>query len=140
MKKLFSFLLPALYKMLCHFSIAFSGIMLTFWSFMRESSYINYERIEIFAVFALIFGISSIIFAIPKLPVALKALLHFVVGITAFLSTFVSDGEASTNQMFILAVVFTAVYAVIFGLSVLLKALSRSKNEASEEAEIEENV
>ncbi len=125
--------LSVIYKMICHFSIAFSGIILFFWSFMRESGYINYDRLSVFAIFALIFGISSVIFAIPKLPDVLKIALHFIVNTIGFLSTFVSVDGVTQAQAFISGAFFVIVYIVVFALSLLLKKLACKSKSVKED-------
>ena len=131
MKTIFS----ALYRIICHFAIAFSGIILFFWSFMRESGYINYDRISVFFTFAVIFGVSSLIFSLPKLPEMLKTALHFVVNTIGFLSTFVSVEGVTQAQAFIIGAFFVLIYVVISAVIAFGKKLLNRK--AKEDVRVE---
>ncbi len=123
-------ILSALYRAICHFALAFSGIILFFWAFMRTSGYINYDRLSIFATFALIFGISSFIFSIPKLSILLKTAIHFVINTIGFLSTFVAIDGVTQARAFIVGVTFVIIYFAIYFISILLKKLANPKKKA----------
>ena len=125
MKTVFS----ALWRAVCHFSLAFSGIILFFWRFMLDNSLIGLkpESISVFATFALIFGVSSLVFSIPKLPEILKTAIHFIVNTIGFLSTFVAVDGVTQARAFIAGALFVIVYIVIFVLSLVIKRLVNGK-------------
>lgn len=128
-------ILSALWRAICHFSIAFSSIILFFWKFMLDNSLIGLkpESIAVFATFALIFGISSFVFSIPKLPDMLKTAIHFVINTIGFLSTFVAVDGVTQARAFIAGALFVVIYVVIFALSLVIKKLANRN--AKEEKE-----
>lgn len=129
MKKVFS----ALYTALCHFAFAFSGIIIFFWlCFPTHTSYyrIDHSDLTVFFRFALIFGISSLIFALPRnFPYAIKVVLHCIVNVIAFVLTFVTAYGINQMRVFIYAVIFIIVYAVIFGIVKGIGAIAKKLEE-----------
>ncbi|MBR6633028.1 MAG: hypothetical protein IKL05_01860 [Clostridia bacterium] len=121
--------LSALWRAICHFSLAFSGIILFFWRFMLDNSLIGLkpESISVFATFALIFGISSFVFSIPKLTDILKTAIHFVINTIGFLSTFVAVDGVTQARAFIAGALFVVIYLVVFLLSLVFKKLANGK-------------
>ncbi len=119
-------LLSVLYRIICHFSIVFSAIVLFFGKFMSDNQLIGLkpESISVFALFSLIFGLSSLVFVIPKLPAALKKVLHFVINMVGFFSTFITMEGVTQSEAFISAALFVIIYAVVTLLSFLLKKLA----------------
>lgn len=128
MNKLFS----VIYKAICHFSIVFSAIILFFWCFMNAlpsstSKSLDYDKIKFFLIFALIFGVTSLIFAIPKIPEALKVLLHFMINDIAFAYIFPLAVGLSGVRIFLCATLFVLLYAVVFALKKLLEFITKEK-------------
>lgn len=130
-------ILNALYTALCHFSLAFSGIVLFFWSFMKEAQYLDYDRILIFFRFAIIFGVSSLIFAIPKVPYVVKTAIHFVVNTIGFMVTFVTATGISQMRAFVVGALFVVVYVIVFAVTRFFvfveKKLDKKANEEKAE-------
>ncbi len=131
MKKVFSIF----YRALCHFSLAFSGILIFFWAVMKRIQYIDHERtpyidhenISAFLTFAVIFGVTSFIFAIPKLPYVLKVILHFILNAVSFvLNLAVVDGVTPV-RLFVVTALFAVLYFVIFAISKILGTVSNKK-------------
>lgn len=122
MKKVFS----ALYTALCHFALAFSGIIIFFWLFFpTQTSYIDHSNLRVFLTFSVVFGLSSILFALPKAFLyVIKVLLHYLVNVTVFVFTFVNVGGYNEVRAFLAGGLFTVVYAFVFALSRLLKLLA----------------
>lgn len=122
-------ILDALYMAICHFSLAFSGVVLFFWSFMKEAQYLDYDKISIFFRFALIFGVTAFFFAIPKIPYMVKVALHFVVNTVGFIITFISATGISQMRAFVVGALFILAYVVVFaivkGLGALAKRLTK---------------
>lgn len=85
------------------------------------------ESISVFATFALIFGISSFVFSIPKLPEILKTAIHFVINTIGFLSTFVAVDGVTQARAFIAGALFVVIYLVVFLLSLVFKKLVNGK-------------
>ena len=123
-------ILNVLYTVLCHFALSFSGIILFFWSFMKEAQYIDYEKILVFFHFALIFGVASVIFAIPKIPYIVKLSLHFVINTIAFVATFATATGISQMRAFVVGALFVIIYVIVFavvkGLQALAKKLTKN--------------
>lgn len=123
-------ILDVLYTVLCHFALSFSGTILFFWSFMKKAQYIDYENILIFFRFAVIFGIASIIFAIPKIPYIVKVAIHFVVNTIAFVATFATATGISQMRAFVVGALFVIIYvvvlAVVKGLQTIAKKLTKN--------------
>ncbi len=111
-------ILSQLYTALCHFALAFSGIIIFFWlSFPTQTSYIDHSNLTVFFRFALAFGISSVLFALPRnFPYAIKVVLHFIVNAIMFILTIANVGESNQLRTFIVVAFFTFVYAVVFGI------------------------
>ena len=122
-------ILSALYRLLCHTALCFTGILSFFWLFMNDGNnkYISYDNITMFLKFALIFGISSFIDYIPKLPSSLKAFLRFVVNIVSFVFFFVISTEGSQTGKFISAILFILIYSVVLALNLVIKKLTAEK-------------
>lgn len=127
--------LSALYKALCHFSIAFSGIILFLWCFMHGGQYIDYERIQSFLIFALVFGATSFIFALPKIHEVFKIVLHFLFNTVAFIFTFLNSDGMNMTKVFVAVFFFVVLYFAVLVLSRVLKALCRKKAEKAENEE-----
>ena len=123
-------ILNVLYTVLCHFALSFSGIILFFWSFMKEAQYIDYEKILVFFRFALIFGVASVIFAIPKIPYIVRLALHFVINTIAFVATFATATGISQMRAFVVGALFVIIYVIVFavvkGLQALAKKLTKN--------------
>ena len=128
-------ILNALYMVLCHFALAFSGIVLFFWFFMNEAQYIDYEKILVFFRFALIFGITALIFAIPKIPYIVKTALHFVVNTIGFIVTFISATEISQMRAFVVGVFFVVAYVIVFSITRFFVWLGKKLDNKEEKAE-----
>ena len=128
-----------IYRMICHFSMAFSGILLFFWSFMGKTAYIDYERIGLFFDFALIFGISSIVFSLKKLPDIVKIAIHFVANTIGFIVTIMSVA-ASETQAFVVGVVFVLVYIAITSIAYFVKVYLKKLELKASEREKKEDV
>ncbi len=121
-----------LYKALCNFSLVFSAIILFFWGIMASlpsstSKSLDYDKIKFFFIFALIFGVTSLIFAIPKIPAALKVLFHLMVNDIAFAYIFPLAVGPSGKKVFLAATVFILIYAVVFALKKLLEFITKEK-------------
>ncbi len=132
-------ILSVLYRIICHFSIVFSAIVLFFGKFMSDNQLIGLkpESISVFALFSLIFGLSSLVFMIPKLPTALKTVLHFVINMVGFVSTFITMDGVTQSEAFISAALFVIVYAVVSLLAFLLKKLANRTKEEKEDVRAE---
>ena len=126
--------LSILYTALCHFALAFSGIIIFFWlCFPTQTSYIDHSNLTVFCIFAVVFGVSSALFALPKkFPYALKVVLHFIANTAVFVFAFATVNGFNQMRAFISAVIFVIIYAVIFGIKALFGAISR-KLEKTEE-------
>lgn len=118
--------MSALYRALCHFALAFTGIMLFFGKFMTDNSVnsLKPESISIFASFALIFGISSFVEYIPGINRVIKVLIHFAINLVGFFSTFASIDGTTQIRAFVASFVFVIIYAVVYLLSFFLKKLA----------------
>lgn len=124
-------ILNVLYTALCHFALSFSGIILFLWLVMwKESNLLDYEKIEYFLRFSSIFGIASVVFAIPNIPYMVKVLFHFIIVTVAFAFTIVTAVEVTQVRAFFVIAVFVVIYAVIFavvkGLQALAKKLTKN--------------
>lgn len=124
-------ILSQLYTALCHFSLAFSGIIVFFWlCFPTQTSYIDHSNLTVFFRFALAFGVSSVLFALPKkFPYAIKVVLHFIVNIASFVLTFATVNGFNQMKAFISAAIFIIVYAVVFGIVKGIGAISKKLEE-----------
>ena len=131
MKKIIS----TFYILLCHTALYFTGVLSFFWLFMNDGNnkYISYDNITMFLEFSLIFGVSSLIDYIPKLPTVLKAFLRFVVNTVSFVFFFVVSTEGSQTGKFISAILFVVVYVVITALCFIIKKLTADKIQEPEE-------
>lgn len=130
MNKLFSLI----YKAVCNFSLVFSAIILFFWCIMASlpssaSKSLDFEKIKFFFIFALIFGVTSLIFAIPKLPTAIKALFHLMINDIAFAYIFPLAVGLNEIKVFLAATVFIVIYALVFAVKLLLNFISKPKKE-----------
>ncbi len=128
MKKFFSLF----YTALCHFSLAFSGILVFFWSIMKKTQYIDHENISAFLAFAVIFGLSSLLFAIPKIPYFLKVIVHFIVNTANFILNLALVDGITTIRLFIFTALFAVIYFLIFVVVMLFESLAKKAEEKSE--------
>ena len=126
--------LSALYTALCHFALAFSGIIIFFWlCFPTQTSYIDHSNLSVFCRFALVFGISSILFALPKkFPYAIKVVIHFIVNTVAFVFTFGMVNGFNQMRAFITAIIFVIIYVVIFGIRAVFGAIAKKLEKAED--------
>lgn len=132
--------LDALWRVLSHTSIAFTAILLFFWLFMDSGNNdkLYYEYITGFFKFALVFGVSSLVAYIPKMPAVLKIFVRFIINTVAF-TAFVSVlGQGTQNARFVAIILFVAVYVVVTALAVILAKLSRVKVKEDVRAETTE--
>lgn len=121
--------------MVCHFSLAFSGIILFFWTLMKETSYINYDKISVFFRFSVIFGVSSLIFSIPNIPSFIKTVLHLILNTAAFVFTFGAIDGTTEARAFVAGAFFVQIYIIVALVLFFLKKLSSSLNKIKEEEE-----
>ena len=132
-------ILNALYRVLCHTSIAFTAVLFFFWLFMDggNNDKLYYENITEFFKFALVFGVSSLITLIPKMPTVLKVFVRFIVNTVAFTAFISTLGNGTQNARFVAIVLFVLIYAVVTVLAVILGKLADRKpaEKAIEEAE-----
>lgn len=126
MKKIFSLF----YTALCHFSLAFSGILIFFWSIMKKTQYIDHENISSFLTFAVIFGVSSLVFAIPRFPYFLKVIVHFIINTASFVFNLAFVDGITTLRLFIVSVIFALLYFVVFALVKLFEGLANGKKKS----------
>lgn len=116
--------MSTLYRAICHFSIAYSGIILYFSSLMTKTGYIDYDKLTVFLRFSIIFGISSLIFSVPNIPKILKKVLHFIINTIAFMTTFVAVEWATQAQAFVMTAFFAIIYVVISLIALLCRKLA----------------
>lgn len=128
----------AIRRLVCHFSFAFSGIILFFWTLMKETSYINYDKISVFFWFSVIFGVTSLIFSIPKIPTFIKTVLHLILNTAAFVFTFGAVDGTTEARAFVAGAFFVLLYVIIALAIFLLKKLSQRLSEKKEETTEEE--
>ena len=124
MKRTFSII----YRALCHFALAFTGIVLFFGKFLVDEKLdsLKAESISIFAAFSIIFGISSLVFS-TRIPSVLKVVLHFIINSAAFIATFGSGRPAS--QVLVSYALFAIIYFVVLACSVGLNKLIEKSEE-----------
>ena len=128
MKKGFSIF----YRALCHFSLAFSGILVFFWSIMKKTQYIDHENISAFLTFSVIFGVSSLLFAIPKIPYFLKVIVHFIINTANFILNLALVDGITPVRLFIFTALFAVIYFLIFIVVKLLQSLAKKAEKKSE--------
>ncbi|MBE6700508.1 MAG: hypothetical protein E7582_01270 [Ruminococcaceae bacterium] len=122
-----------LYRIICHFSMAFSGMLLFIWSLMKDTSYIDYSKLTTIFTFAVIFGVSSVVFSIPKVPQIVKIAFHFIINTIGFLSTFATVDGVTQMRAFVIGALFVVIYAVITAFVFLIKKLINKSIKKSEE-------
>ncbi len=123
----------AIKRLVCHFSLAFSGIILFFWTLMKETSYINYDKISVFFWFSVIFGATSLVFSIPEIPSFIKTVIHLILNTAAFVFTFGSIDGTTEARAFVAGAFFVLLYVIIALVLSLLKKLSENLNSKKEE-------
>lgn len=121
--------LSALYRVMCHIALSFTAVLLFFWSFMDNgnNAALAYENITEFFKFSLIFGASSLISFIPKLPSPLKTLIHFVINTVSFVVFFTLSHEGSQSAKFIAIIIFVVIYVVVSLAAALIRRVSDKK-------------
>ena len=133
-------ILNALYRVLCHTSIAFTAVLFFFWLFMDSGNNgkLYYEHITEFFKFALVYGVSSLIALIPKMPTVLKIFVRFIVNTVAFTAFISMLGDGTQNARFVAIILFVLVYAVVTAIAVILGKLSdKADRKAAEDVRAE---
>lgn len=124
--------LNSLYRALCHTALAFTAVLFFFWLFMDSGNNdrIYYEDITEFFKFAAIFGLSSFLSVIPKIPAVLKTFLRFIVNTIAFVAFISVLGDGSQNARFVSIVLFVIIYVIVTVTAIVIeKLLNRKTNE-----------
>ena len=122
-------ILSALYRFMCHTALSFTAVLLFFWLFMDNGNNhsLAYEHITGFFKFSLIFGATALITFIPKLPTALKTLLHFIINTVSFVVFFTLAREGTQSAKFIAIIIFVVIYAVVSLAAALLRRVPEKK-------------
>ena len=123
--------LKALSRIISHTAIAFTLSVIFFWVFMSENSNQNaleYEVITMLLKFASVYGFTSLIGMIPKIPQILKTFLHFVINAVSFVIFFEIFTRISHKATaFVVMTLFVIAYAVVTAILLVLNKIADRK-------------
>lgn len=115
--------LNCIYKALSFSGVAFFAIVMFFalFVFNTDTAHFTKETLMNFASFSAFVGIGALVFYIPRLPLFVSAVIHFLISGAGYFAFLLMTLEASTSSIFVGAFVFAAVYIAVFLLVKLLR-------------------
>lgn len=128
------------------------GTSLLFFTVAQIASYIrmdgelgiSFSQYLLFLLFSFVLAGASYLFRLP-LPRAVNLLIHYASCLLSFFITFIAAGKlvrVTASAILVFAMIFTLLYAVVFGICLLIRKLvgspekvakSNKKHEAEEE-------
>ncbi len=125
-------------KMMCRSCVYFTINMLIY---IAISALVNVGDSELlldagrtilFFVFSLLVALANSLFLLSKPNGALRILVHYLICIFAFYACFMLPINMKASGVLIGMVIFTLVYAVIYGLDLLIRSRYRTKLEQTQ--------
>lgn len=132
-------ILKAVYRIMCDTALVFTAVMLVFGVLIMSDDktfMITRDVIVSFFYFSLMVGVASVFYLIKKLPVAVSAIIHFVISAAGYTWHILAVTERSTAQMFVGAALFVVVYWGVFAIAKFIQIPIKKKDGKTEEPDI----
>ncbi len=124
-------ILIQIYRVLCETSLLFAAIVMFFalFIFNTDTAHFTKDTLLSFFWFSLVFGASGLLRVFDKIPAFVLHLFRMIVTAVGFVIFILSTTERSESQMFVGAILFVVLYAVVFIITRLILLPFREKNE-----------
>ena len=119
----------------CAFTVLISALFFAFAKITGLSEVkIDFLHFFVILLFGTVIATTNTVFELPKLHIALKVLIHYVVLLVAFYIVFINFGNVKSSgisTVFVVVVVFSFLYLLISVLTWLIKRAFKKSNSVS---------
>lgn len=133
--KVFDFILLTLRKTGLYFMI-FTMLIALLASLDEGNQFFAVSYFKFILLTAFMFALESYVLSIEKIKTyILKVVIHYILSVSTFVLVMCTWAKTTTNgkQTFILAIIYTAVYALIFGIKAIIMAVGKKKKSEDQE-------
>ncbi len=115
--------LSCIYQALSFTSITFFALLMFFalFVFNTDTAHFTKETLTNFALFSAFVGVGALVFHIPRLPLFVSSIIHFLVSGAGYVIFLLMALVTTSARVFVGVFVFVVVYVVIFAVIRLIR-------------------